>query len=64
MGRRLNQVRRLIDRLDGNLQNQLPLLRLAASTRLLENWRRLLAPAYRDCPPWWLDGCLDETQLP
>jgi DEAD/DEAH box helicase domain-containing protein len=59
MGRRLHQVRRLIDRLDGNLQNQIPLLRLAASTRLLENWRRLLAPAYRDCPPWWLDGCLE-----
>ena len=62
MGRRLNQVRRLIDRLDGNLQNQIPLLKLAASTRLLENWRRLLAPAHRDCPPWWLDGCL-ENQL-
>jgi hypothetical protein len=59
MGRRLHQVRRLIDRLDGNLQNQIPLLRLAASTRLLENWRRLLAPAYRDCPPWWLDGSLE-----
>jgi hypothetical protein len=58
MGRRLHQVRRLIDRLDGNLQNQIPLLRLAAGTRLLENWRRLLAPAYRDLPPWWLNGCL------
>jgi hypothetical protein len=63
MGRRLHQVRRLIDRLDGNLQNQIPLLRLAAGTRLLENWRRLLAPAYRDLPPWWLNGCLDQESL-
>ena len=63
MGRRLHQVRRLIDRLDGNLQNQIPLLRLAAGTRLLENWRRLLAPAYRDLPPWWLDGCLEAAAL-
>jgi hypothetical protein len=63
MGRRLHQVRRLIDRLDGNLQNQIPLLRLAAGTRLLENWRRLLAPAYRDLPPWWLNGCLEAAAL-
>jgi hypothetical protein len=59
MGRRLNQVRRVINLFDGNLQKQLPLLRLAASTFLLENWRRLLAPCYRDLPPWWLDGCLE-----
>ncbi len=59
MGRRLNQVRRVINLFDGNLQKQLPLLRLAASTFLLENWRRLLAPSYRELPPWWLDGCLE-----
>jgi hypothetical protein len=59
MGRRLNQVRRVINLFDGNLKKQIPLLRLAASTFLLENWRRLLAPAYRDLPPWWLDGCLE-----
>lgn len=58
MSRRLTQVRRLINLFDGNLQKNLPLLRLAASTYLLDNWRRLLAPAYRDCPPWWLDGCI------
>jgi hypothetical protein len=61
MGRRLNQVRRMIDLFDGNLQKQIPLLRLAASTRLLENWRRLLAPAHRTLPPWWLDGCLEDA---
>jgi hypothetical protein len=61
MGRRLNQVRRMIDLFDGNLQKQIPLLRLAASTRLLENWRRLLAPAHRTLPPWWLNGCLEES---
>jgi len=60
MGRKLNQVRRVINLFDGNLQKQLPLLRLAASTFLLENWRRLLAPTYRDLPPWWLDGCLEQ----
>jgi hypothetical protein len=59
MARRLKQVRRMIDLFDGNLQNQIPLLRLAASTRLLENWRRLLAPPHRTLPPWWLDGCLE-----
>ena len=58
MSRRLTQVRRLINLFDGNLQKNLPLLRLAASTYLLDNWRRLLAPTYRDCPPWWLDGCI------
>ena len=61
MGRRLNQVRRVINLFDGNLQKQLPLLSLAASTFLLENWRRLLAPAHRKLPPWWLDGCLEEV---
>jgi hypothetical protein len=58
MSRRHTQVRRLINLFDGNLQKNLPLLRLAASTYLLDNWRRLLAPSYRDCPPWWLDGCI------
>jgi hypothetical protein len=58
MSRRLTQVRRLINVFDGNLKKNLPLLRLAASTYLLDNWRRLLAPAHRDCPPWWLDGCI------
>jgi hypothetical protein len=58
MSRRLTQVRRLINLFDGNLRKNLPLLRLAASTYLLDNWRRLLAPTYRDCPPWWLDGCI------
>jgi hypothetical protein len=54
MGRRMHQVRRLIGILDGNLRKNIPLLRLAASTQLLKNWRRLLAPKYRALPPWWL----------
>jgi hypothetical protein len=62
MSVRLNRVRRLISLFDGNLKNQLPLLRLAASTYLLDNWRRLLAPVYRDLPPWWLDGCLEDAR--
>jgi transcriptional regulator GlxA family with amidase domain len=58
MSRDFKRVRRLINLFDVNLQKNLPLLRLAASTYLLDNWRRLLAPAHRDCPPWWLDGCI------
>jgi hypothetical protein len=54
MGRRMHQVRRLIDILDGNLRKSIPLLRLAASTQLLKNWRRLLAPEYREMIPWWM----------
>jgi hypothetical protein len=53
MARRLNQVRRMIDVVDGNLKEQEQLLRLAASTHLLENWRRLLAPCFRGAMPWW-----------
>jgi hypothetical protein len=56
MGRRMHQVRRLIDILDGNLRKNIPLLRLAASTQLLKNWRRLLAPEYRATAPWWMAG--------
>ncbi len=54
MARRLNQVRRMIDVVDGNLKEQEQLLRLAASTHLLENWRRLLAPCFRGAMPWWV----------
>jgi hypothetical protein len=54
----LKALRRGVGRIDANLQRQIPLLRPAAGTHLLENWRRLLAPAHRDTPPWWLDGCL------
>jgi hypothetical protein len=55
MGRRLNQVRRMIDVVDGNLKEQEELLRLAAGTHLLENWRRLLAPCFRGAMPWWVE---------
>jgi hypothetical protein len=54
----LKTIRRRIGRLDNNLQRHIPLLRPAAGTYLLENWRRLLAPAHRNTPPWWLDGCI------
>jgi hypothetical protein len=57
MARRLNQVRRMIDVVDGNLKEQEQLLRLAASTHLLENWRRLLAPCFRGAMPWWVELC-------
>jgi hypothetical protein len=59
MGRRLHQVRRIINLLDNNLRNLQPLLSPAASTQLTENWRRLLAPEYREIAPWWMAGELD-----
>ena len=29
-------------------------LAVAAGTRLLDNWKRLLSPEFQDVPPWWL----------
>jgi len=56
MGRRLHQVRRIINLLDDNLRNIRPLLSSADDTELTENWRRLLAPEYRGIAPWWMAG--------
>ena len=43
-----------LEELDTALRSHPALLQIAAGTSLLDNWRALLAPAYRDCPPWWL----------
>ena len=55
-------VRSLTGRVDGNLQHRVKLLRPAAGTHLLTNWRRLLARGYRgeagEALPWWLDECI------
>lgn len=50
-----------LDALDNALAEQIPLLATAADTQLLNNWRALLAPAYRELLPWWLDGTLERA---
>lgn len=39
----------------------LSLLSVATASRLLDNWRAMLAPPHRDPLPWWLDGTLEEV---
>ena len=50
-GRRRNSDRLLMERVDD--------LAVAVETRLLENWRCLLAESWRTPLPWWLDGTLE-----
>src|SRR5207245_10255028 len=50
-----------LEEFDRELRNHLDLLSLATDTRLLENWRQLLADSYRQALPWWLDGTLVEA---
>jgi hypothetical protein len=59
IGLMLQSLGRGIERFDANLENQSSRLTPAAATFLLDNWRRLLAPAYREVLPWWLDGSLE-----
>jgi hypothetical protein len=59
LDRLLKVLRRSVGRIDTNLQRLKTILQpTIVKTYLLANWRRLLAPAHRDLPPWWLDGCL------
>jgi hypothetical protein len=48
-----------LDRFDAALEEQFEVLATIAHTHLLENWRVLLAPVYREALPWWLDGRLE-----
>ncbi|MCL6502310.1 MAG: hypothetical protein K6T86_06455 [Pirellulales bacterium] len=50
-----------LDAFDHALAEQIPLLATAADTQLLNNWRALLAPPYRELLPWWLDGTLERA---
>jgi hypothetical protein len=56
----LDAVLAALGPLDEALRQHLHLLALAADTRLLENWRGLLAEEYRASLPWWLDGRLEK----
>jgi hypothetical protein len=61
LSRAMRAVRSLTGRVDGNLQHHVKLLRSAAGTHLLTNWRRLLARGYGEAwgaGPWWLDGLI------
>lgn len=48
-----------LERFDRSLDARQDFLSALAGTRLLENFRRMLAPAHRDPLPWWLDGRLE-----
>jgi len=59
-------MRRLLDAfngLDDELQRdeQVQLLSIATELPLMENWRKMLVPPFRDSLPWWLDGTLEEA---
>jgi hypothetical protein len=56
----IDRCHEALDRFDEALEGQLEVLATIAHTHLLENWRALLAPAYRENLPWWLDGRLEE----
>jgi hypothetical protein len=43
-----------LEDLDAALRLHPAPLHVAAGTSLISNWRTLLSPAYRACPPWWL----------
>jgi hypothetical protein len=51
----------LVDQFDRALEAQADILSTLTGTRLLENWRGMLAAVYRDNLPWWLDGRLEEV---
>jgi hypothetical protein len=44
-----------IEAFDEALQLCEPCLAISDETPLLANWRKMLADAYRDTPPWWLE---------
>ncbi len=59
LGKRVAMLMKATENYDANLNEKVRFLRPAAGTQLLENWRRLLAPAHRELLPWWLSGELE-----
>ncbi len=57
----IDRVQDALDRFDVPLEAQTEVLATIANTRLLDNWRALLAAPYKDDLPWWLDGRLEEA---
>jgi hypothetical protein len=57
VARMMRVIQWMAGRVDGNLQHHVELLKSAAGTYLLTNWRRVLARGYGgEAWPWWLDG--------
>jgi hypothetical protein len=61
VGTALDRAYAALDRLDEALERQTDVLATITGTRLLKNWRALLAPAFAEDLPWWLDGRLEEA---
>ncbi|GIW93950.1 MAG: hypothetical protein KatS3mg110_1991 [Pirellulaceae bacterium] len=50
----------LLDQWDAVLLDEVDALSVAADEPILANWREGLTEPYRDPPPWWLSGMLEE----
>ncbi len=61
VGAALDRAYAALDRFDEALERQTEVLATITGTRLLDNWRALLAPAFAEDLPWWLDGSLEEA---
>jgi hypothetical protein len=61
VGAALDRVYTALDQFDRALERQTDVLATITGTRLLENWRALLAPPFAEDLPWWLDGQLEEA---
>lgn len=59
--RRVAELADSIQQFDTALRRDAELLTSALETRLIENWRSMLAEDYRRALPWWLDGTLERT---
>jgi hypothetical protein len=51
----LDSILTRVEAFDEALQLCEPCLAISDETPLLANWRKMLADAYRDPPPWWLE---------
>jgi hypothetical protein len=61
VGAALDRTHAALDRFDEALERQTDVLATITGTRLLDNWRALLAPAFAEDLPWWLDRRLEEA---
>jgi hypothetical protein len=57
----IDRVQDALDRFDADLEAQAEVLATITATRLLDNWRAMLAAPHKDNLPWWLDGRLEEV---
>jgi len=59
----MDRILDLIQTLDELLQQDeyIGLLAVTVGSSLLKDWRSSLAATYRELPPWWLDGTLEQA---